>query len=95
LVLERNDPLVCAIGCTGFCLVSALMIGAFGGQTFYPREGSVGMWAAMGLILRVAVLRKQSAWAGEPVFPDCLPGKYFVGASPTDDVYPAGHPEFV
>ena len=54
-VLDRNDPLVCAIGCTAFCLVLALMIGAFGGQTFYPREGAVGMWAAIGLMLRVHV----------------------------------------
>jgi O-antigen ligase len=77
-VLVRDDPLVCAVGCTAFCLVLALMIGAFGGQTFYPREGAVGMWAAIGLMLRVHV-QSLHAWdAGEPVFPDELPGDWFV-----------------
>lgn len=78
-VLDRNDPLVCAIGCTAFCLVLALMIGAFGGQTFYPREGAVGMWAAIGLMLRVHVNSLYAQETGEPVFPDELPGKWFVG----------------
>ena len=78
-MLERNDPLLCAIGCAGFCLVAALMIGAFGGQTFYPREGSVGMWAAIGLVLRVSLLQQQSRQIGAPVFPDRLPDRYFVG----------------
>lgn len=55
LVLVREDPLVCAVGCTAFSLVLALMVGAMGGQTFYPREGAVGMWAAIGLMLRVSV----------------------------------------
>ena len=79
LVLEREDPLVCAIGCASFCLIIALMIGAFGGQTFYPREGSVGMWAAIGLMLRVSVNRQRAIDEGGPIFPDHLPEKYFVG----------------
>ncbi len=85
LVLERNDPLLCAIGCAGFCLVAALMIGAFGGQTFYPREGSVGMWAAIGLALRTSLLRQQSLQTGTPVFPDHLPDQYFVGGEMSDN----------
>jgi O-antigen ligase len=78
-VLVRDDPLVCAIGCSAFCLVLALMIGAFGGQTFYPREGAVGMWAAIGLLLRVHINSLHARVTGEPVFPDELPGKWFVG----------------
>jgi len=31
-----------------------------GGETFYPREGAVGMWAAIGLLLRVAVERQKA-----------------------------------
>jgi len=85
LVLERDDPLLCAVGCAAFCLVTALMIGAFGGQTFYPREGAVGMWAAIGLVLRVSLLRQQSRWTGMPVFPDHLPEKYFIGGDMFDD----------
>lgn len=84
-VLVRNDPLVCAIGCTAFCLVLALMIGAFGGQTFYPREGHVGMWAAIGLMLRVHVNSLHARETGEPIFPDELPSKWFIGSYDDDD----------
>lgn len=77
-VLVRDDPLICAIGCTAFCLVLALMIGGFGGQTFYPREGAVGMWAAIGLMLRAHVNSRIAAEEGGPVFPDELPTKWFV-----------------
>ncbi|MEI6176296.1 MAG: O-antigen ligase family protein [Verrucomicrobiota bacterium] len=84
-VLERDDPLVCAVGCTAFCLVLALMIGAFGGQTFYPREGAVGMWAAIGLMLRVHVNSLHAAETGAPVFPDELPGKWFVNSVEEED----------
>lgn len=83
-VLERNDPLVCAMGCTAYCLLLALMIGAFGGQTFYPREGAVGMWAAIGLLLRVHVNSIHARETGEPVFPDELPPKWFVNTADED-----------
>jgi O-antigen ligase len=68
LVLVREDPLVCAVGATAFCLIAALLTGAMGGQTFYPREGSVGMWAAIGLMLRVSVEWSRSVEYGEPMF---------------------------
>lgn len=84
-VLVRNDPLVCAIGCTAFCLVLALMIGAFGGQTFYPREGSVGMWAAIGLLLRIHANALEAQVTGAPLFPDELPAKYFINTVDEDD----------
>jgi hypothetical protein len=41
-------------------LILALLVAAFGSQTFYPREGAVGMWAAIGLMLRLMV-EKQKA----------------------------------
>lgn len=84
-VLVRNDPLVCAIGSTAFCLMIALMIGAFGGQTFYPREGAVGLWAAIGLLLRVHVNSLNARDTGEPVFPDKLPSKYFINTGDGDE----------
>lgn len=68
LVLERADPLICVIGCAAFSLLLALMVGGFGGQTFYPREGAVGMWAAIGLMLRVSVQRERSLQLGTPLF---------------------------
>lgn len=55
LVRDRSDPLFSSVGIAAFALISALMIGSFGGQTFYPREGAVGMWAAIGIMLRVSV----------------------------------------
>lgn len=42
-----------AIGGVTLSLVLALLIAAMGSQSFYPREGSVGMWCAIGLALRV------------------------------------------
>ncbi|MCX6880633.1 MAG: O-antigen ligase family protein [Verrucomicrobia bacterium] len=84
-LLVRNDPLVCAIGCTAFCLLLALMVGAFGGQTFYPREGAVGMWAAFGLLLRVHVQTLRAGETGEPLFPDKLPAKWFVNTVEEED----------
>lgn len=80
-LMVRSDPLVCAIGCTAFCLVLALMIGSFGGQTFYPREGSVGMWAAIGLMLRVHVNRLKTIETDEPLFQDDLPRELFVNSA--------------
>jgi O-antigen ligase len=70
LVLDRSDPLVCAVGCAAFSAVLGLMISGFGGQTFYPREGSVGMWAAIGIMLRVYVQRARFLQFGTPLFDD-------------------------
>jgi O-antigen ligase len=56
---DREDPLVCVAGAVCCALVLALIFGGFGGQTFYPREGSVGMWAAIGLMLRLSVERER------------------------------------
>lgn len=72
LLLDRTDPLVCAVGCAGFCLVLALFLGSFGSQTFYPREGAVGMWAAIGIMLRVYVQRENAFAFGTPLFDDDL-----------------------
>ena len=88
-VMDREDPLVCAIGCAALCLLLALLIGAFGGQTFYPREGSVGMWAAIGLMLRAHVQSLNALETGGPVFPDELPCGWFVnGTNEDEDLLP-------
>ncbi len=56
-------PIVTCVGGIASSLLLALLVGAFGGQTFYPREGAVGMWASIGLMLRMSVelehLKKQ------------------------------------
>ncbi len=59
LFLERNDPIQTAVGGVTCALVLALLVAAMGSQTFYPREGSVGMWCAIGILFRVLVERQR------------------------------------
>lgn len=66
--LDRSDLLFAAAGGIACSLVVALLVASMGGQTFYPREGSVGMWAAIGIALRVYVERMRAAYYGEPLF---------------------------
>jgi O-antigen ligase len=68
VLLDRSDALFAAIGGTACALVLALLIAAMGSQSFYPREGSVGMWAAIGLLLRVSVERSRSRAWGTSLF---------------------------
>jgi len=60
LFRDSRSPVFVAAGGTCLALVLALLFGAIGSQTFYPREGAVGMWAAIGLMLRTAVERWQA-----------------------------------
>jgi len=53
LFLSRDDPFREAVGGVACALILALLVAAMGGETFYPREGSVGMWASIGIALRV------------------------------------------
>jgi O-antigen ligase len=57
LFLDREDNLNAAVGGAALALLLALLIAALGSQTFYPREGAVGMWCAIGLLLRRTVDR--------------------------------------
>jgi O-antigen ligase len=62
LFLDRRSPLASAVGGVTLALVLALLVASLGSQTFYPREGAVGMWAAIGLMLRVSLERRR-VWA--------------------------------
>jgi O-antigen ligase len=53
LFLDSRSPVFVAAGGMTLALVLALLTAAVGSQTFYPREGSVGMWCAIGLLFRV------------------------------------------
>jgi O-antigen ligase len=53
---SRSPEFIAAGGCC-LALLLALLVAAMGSQTFYPREGSVGMWCAIGLMLRIYVQR--------------------------------------
>jgi O-antigen ligase len=68
VLMDRTDPIYAAVGGACFSLLSALLIAAMGSQSFYPREGSVGMWCAIGLLLRVYVERQRSLLTGQPLF---------------------------
>jgi O-antigen ligase len=60
LFLRANDPLFVAAGGVSTALVLALLIAAMGSQTFYPRIGCFGMWAAIGVAWRVVEMRRQA-----------------------------------
>lgn len=59
LFRDSRSPFFVAIGGVTCALVLALLVASMGSQTFYPREGAVGMWCAIGLMLRVHVERKR------------------------------------
>jgi len=59
LFRDSRNPIFITIGGVTLSLLLALFFASFGSQTFYPREGAVGMWCAMGLMLRVYVERSR------------------------------------
>ena len=59
LFRDSGDPVFVSVGGVACALVIALLVGSVGSQTFYPREGSVPMWCAIGLMLRVYVERSR------------------------------------
>jgi len=60
LFLDRSSPLCALVGGMTLALTLALLFAALGSQTFYPREGAVGMWAAIGLTFRVSLARSRA-----------------------------------
>jgi O-antigen ligase len=57
LFRDSSSPIFVVSGGVACALILALLVASWGSQTFYPREGSVGMWCAIGLMLRVYVER--------------------------------------
>jgi O-antigen ligase len=57
LFRDRRSRICVAAGGMGLALVLALLFASVGAQTLYPREGTVGMWCAMGLLFRISVER--------------------------------------
>jgi O-antigen ligase len=62
LFLDRTDVLYETAGAAALALLLALLIASFGAQTLYPREGVVGMWAAIGVAMRVSAERERKRW---------------------------------
>lgn len=75
MLRTRDSPLASAVGGVSLCLILALLVAAAGSQTFYPREGAVGMWCAIGLALRLGVQQRASVrkthWSSD--FPSLCP----------------------
>lgn len=59
LFRDNSKKLYVATGGVSLALLLAFLIASMGSQTFYPREGAVGMWMAIGLLLRVYIERKK------------------------------------
>jgi O-antigen ligase len=60
LFTDSRHPLFVATGGITFALVFAQLVGSWTGRHWYPNEETVGMWAAVGLMLRVWVERSRS-----------------------------------
>jgi O-antigen ligase len=58
-----EDRLFEVAGAIGLALLLALLVASMGAQTLYPREGMVGMWAALGVAARVWIERKHDPTA--------------------------------
>jgi hypothetical protein len=59
LFTDSRHPLFVATGGMAFALVFAQLVGSWTGRHWYPNEETVGMWAAVGLMLRVWVERSR------------------------------------
>jgi O-antigen ligase len=60
LFLEKRSAACTAAGGVACALVLALMVAGMTSQSFYPIEGTVEMWCAMGLMLRLSVERERA-----------------------------------
>ncbi len=66
LLRDTSNPLYVAVGGVAMAIILAQLIAALTAQSFYPRQGVVGMWCAMGLMLRVYVEREKARQAQTP-----------------------------
>ena len=57
LFVDRGDPLYTAAGGFALALLTGHLVANLGGQTFYPQEIDLGLWCAIGVMLRVYVAR--------------------------------------
>ncbi|MHC4116296.1 MAG: O-antigen ligase family protein [Planctomycetota bacterium] len=63
--VAREDPMLMAVGGVALSLLTGHMVANMGGQSFYPRAIDVGLWAAVGVMLRCYVTMKLSACRAE------------------------------
>ena len=60
LLRDSRSTVFVAAGGACLALILALLVASAGSQTFYPREGALGMWCVIGLTLRVKVERERA-----------------------------------
>jgi O-antigen ligase len=68
LLQTPGDPFYHTVGGVAWALILALLVAGIGSQTFYPREGAVAMWAAIGVMLRVFHERACTRATGKALF---------------------------
>ncbi|MCC7462073.1 MAG: O-antigen ligase family protein [Gammaproteobacteria bacterium] len=60
LFADSRSPVFISVGGLCLALLFAQMVGGIGSQTFYPREGTVGLWCSLGLMWRVYLERQRA-----------------------------------
>jgi hypothetical protein len=55
LARDRRSPVFQSVGGIALSLILAQLVGSLTGQSLYPSEPTIGMWCAIGLLLRVSV----------------------------------------
>jgi O-antigen ligase len=60
---DSRNPMFIAAGGMATALLLAQLAAGVSAQSFYPREGTVGMWCAIGLLMRIHVERKKAMLA--------------------------------
>lgn len=66
LFRDSRNPVFVAVGGVCCSLILALLVASATSQSFYPIEGAVGMWAAIGLVIRVWVERRKALARAAP-----------------------------
>lgn len=59
LLKEKRSMFVASIGAMTLAIILAQLIASVGAQSFYPVESSVGLWCAIGLLLRIYIDREK------------------------------------
>jgi len=57
LFMDRGDPLCTSVGGVCLALLTGHLASFVGGQSFYAEEIDVGLWCAIGMMLRVYLAR--------------------------------------
>ena len=57
LFRDDSEKIYIVTGGISLALLLSFLISSIGSQNFYPREGAVGMWVGIGLLLRVYIER--------------------------------------